>query len=142
MSLILQRYLALDYSSFKIRSTKSEILHSPWDSLRRTPYGGNKSKILNSNDRNKHRHKSRAVVFDFGFWSFVFVSSFELRISNLNAYPTTGYLILYHTMYRSSTNIVASMPAKLVADIVVLFLDNPGEAVGRDQIRNPKQIQN
>ena len=94
-TLLLQRHLALDYSSFKIRSTKSEIR--------------NKSKILNSNDRNKHRRKSGAVVFDFGFWSFVFVSSFELRISNLNAYPTTGYLILYHTMYRSSIILNALM---------------------------------
>jgi len=93
--LILQRYLASDYSSFKIRSTKTEILH-------RAPYGGNKSKIQNSNDRNKHHRKSGAVVFNFGFGSFVFVSNFDIRISNLNAYSGNGYVIIYRTMYRSS----------------------------------------
>jgi len=116
--LILQRYLASDYSSFKIRSTKTEILH-------RTPYGGNKSKTQTLNDRNKHRRKSGTVVFDFGFWSFVFVSSFDIRISNLNAYSRNGYVITYQTMYRSSTKDLICLTLPLGMGLLVYLPNFP-----------------
>jgi len=60
----------------KIRSTNSEPR--------------NKSEIQNPNDQNRCRRRCGIEVWNFDFWSFEFVSDFDIRISNLIPYKQTG----------------------------------------------------
>jgi len=61
----------------KIQSTKSETR--------------NKSEIQNPNDQNNCRCYCSTGVLDFDFWSFVFVSDFDIRISDLTPYKQIAY---------------------------------------------------
>jgi len=61
----------------KIRSTKSETR--------------NKLEIQNPNDQNGCRRRCTSGVWHFDFWSFEFVSDFDIRISDLTPYKQTGY---------------------------------------------------